>query len=109
MAKDKLDIEAAYDRLVERFKKDICSELAAKAEQTAKDNAPWTDRTGDARRLLKGQVIADDDTMGIRLLHRVEYGKHLETAHDGKYAILKPVIEQYRPILLERLRRVFGK
>jgi len=78
-------VQAAMGRLVARFRDTVCEEYAAEAEQAAKANAPWVDRTGDARELLKGKVIDEKDAVGFQLMHRVEYGKHLETANSGKY------------------------
>jgi len=102
------DITAAMRRLIKRFNETVSAKYAAEAEQYAKENRPWTDRTGDARRLLKGAVIDGDGFIGIRLMHRVEYGKRLETANDGKYAILKPTIENLRSAFFATARDFFG-
>jgi len=102
------NVQAAMGRLLARFRDTVCAKYAAEAEQTAKANAPWTDRTGDARRLLKGKVIDDGDALGIQLVHRVEYGPNLETANSGKYAILKPTIEGVRADFFAAARECFG-
>jgi hypothetical protein len=102
------DVQAAMNRLIARFRDTFCEKYAALAEQTAKANAPWTDRTGDARKLLKGKVINDEEAIGIQLMHRVEYGKYLERDGDGKHAILKPTIEGLRAGFFETARAVFG-
>jgi len=126
------NIQAAMDRLVKRFNETVCVKFAAEAEQYAKTNAPWEDRTGDARKLLKGYVLGEDvqldmrkqedgktvnsDTVtisgtgfaGFGVAHRVEYGKYLETANSNKYAILKPVIEAMRARFFQTAREVFG-
>jgi len=105
---NKTDVQAATGRLLARFRDTVCKKYAAESEQIAKEIAPWTDRTGDARKLLKGEVIDDGDTLGFRLMHRVEYGKHLETANSGKYAILKPVIEAQRQFFFDAAHQFFG-
>ena len=125
------DIPGAMDRLLERFKHSVCAKYAADAEQKAKDNAPWTDQTKDARKMLKGYVIdpkekvtltvtdADgnitralefggDNSIGFGLAHRKEYGKWLELANDGKYAILKPTIESLREGFFTMAHAFFG-
>ena len=102
------DVHAAVGRVLARFRDTVCAKYAAEAEQRAKENRPWTDRTGDARKLLKGRVIDDGETLGVALAHRVEYGKSLETAHDGKYAILKPTIEGLRSEFFATARKFFG-
>jgi len=98
------NVKAAMDRLTARFRDTFCEEYAFEAEL----NAPWTDRTGDARKLLKGEVIDKKGAIGIQLLHRVEYRKALETANDGNYAILKPTIEGLRAKFFETVREIFG-
>jgi hypothetical protein len=50
----------------------VCDDIAAKAEQYAKDNAGWTDRTGDARKLLHGEAIDDGHDMGFAVMHRAK-------------------------------------
>ena len=102
------DVPAAVGRVLVRFRDTVCVKYAAEAEQRAKENAPWTNRTGDARKLLTGRVIDDGEALGVALCHRVEYGKHLETAHDGKYAILKPTIEGLRSDFFAAARNFFG-
>ena len=87
------NIDAAMGRLLLKFRDTVCVKYAAEAEQIAKENAPWTDRTGDARKLLRGTVIDDGKALGFQLAHRVEYGKWLERDGDGKYSILKPTVE----------------
>ena len=111
------------ERLTNRFVETACKKYAAEAEQLAKANAPWEDRTGDARKLLKGVAldgktevklkkgtvtIGEDNCIGFALVHRVGYGKYLEKDGDGKYAILKPVIEAMRPRFLNTARQIFG-
>jgi hypothetical protein len=103
-----VDVQAAMNRLVSKFRDTFCEKYAVEAEQMAKSNAPWTDRTGDARKLLKGKVIDDKEAIGVQLMHRVEYGKHLERDGDGRYAILKPTIESLRAKFFETARLVFG-
>jgi len=102
------NVQAAMGRLLVRVRDTVCVKYAAEAEQIAKVNAPWIDRTGDARRLLTGKVIDDGEALGVSLAHRVEYGKHLETANDGKHAILKPTIEGLRSDFFATVRKFFG-
>jgi len=131
---NKTDVQAAVGRLLVRFRDTVCKKYAAESEQIAKEIAPWTDRTGDARKLIKGVVLDNDiakaDTykhnekgklvksgtvevdgrgkLGFALVHRVEYGKALETANNGKYSILKPVIEAQRQFFFDAAHQFFG-
>ena len=59
----------------------------------AKHNAPWTDRTGNARRSIhaeaeNGNLISN---IGIGMF----YGKYLELDHGGKYRIVHPAVFSY--------------
>lgn len=67
----------------------------------AQPNAPWTDRTGDARRELHGDVINDGQFYGITLRHgeSIDYGKWLEIRWGGRYAIIMPTQLLFAPKL----------
>jgi ethanolamine utilization microcompartment shell protein EutL len=108
MAENKVDVQAALGQVLTRFRDTICAKYAAEAEQIAKAEAKWTDRTGDARKLLKGYVIDDGETLGVGLAHRVEYGPYLERDGDGKNAVLKPTVESIRTEFMAKAREFFG-
>lgn len=85
----------------------LCQISAMKMEEYAKNEAPWTDRTGNARQNLKGQAewISSDKIM-IAVSHHMYYGYWLELAHDREYAILEESIEQNVEELYRALRRL---
>jgi len=70
---------------------------AGKMEGYAKHNAPWTDRTGNARQGLHGGVDVRGDQQVLYLSHGVEYGIWLEIAHGGNYAIVRPTADAHLP------------
>lgn len=79
--------------------------LAQEAELSAKLLAPWQDRTGNARRTLDGWSYRDEsdaDTFYIGLSGHMEYSPVLELGHDGRYAIIVPVISE----LADRLKNM---
>lgn len=82
--------------------KDIAQEM----EAYAKENAPWDDRTGDARGGLKTVVVEDavNHTYSIFLGYSVDYGVYLETANGGQFAVVKPTVERFAPVLAARVR-----
>jgi hypothetical protein len=69
--------------------------LAEEIQQAAQDNAPWADRTGDARAGLSAEVVHDGHDFTIELSHSVDYGQWLETIQSGRFAIIMPTLEQY--------------
>lgn len=72
--------------------------IANSMEQYAKQNAPWTDNTGDARAGIKSVVIEDTRNFvwTIYLGHSVSYGFYLEHSNGGMYAIIEPTVQQFQ-------------
>lgn len=66
-----------------------------RVQDYARKNAPWTDRTSNARNGLHAQYVGDrdGDRHVIRLYHTVPYGIWLEIRWAGKYAIIVPTIQ----------------
>ena len=80
---------------------------AIRLEAYMKSARPWTDRTGAAKATLSAKVSQPDtNTVRITLAHGVNYGKWLELAHEGKYAIIKMYICFYRQNRKKGVRRV---
>lgn len=75
--------------------------IEAEAEQHMKDNAPWTDRTGNARAGLKAETEVETNKVTIYLFHTMPYGPWLELRWSGKYQIINPTIEVMAPKLME--------
>jgi hypothetical protein len=67
----------------------------------AKSNAPWTDRTGNARAGLRSYVTETKNNLfRIILSHGVYYGVYLEYYYEGRFAIILPTIEVYAPEIM---------
>lgn len=77
--------------------------FAREVEDYAKENAPWEDRTGEARSGLKAIGEQRLTTYSITLYHTADYGIWLEVRWDGKYAIIVPTLEVMGPRLMEAL------
>lgn len=69
--------------------------IAKDVLEYAKANAPWEDRTGDARRGLDVAVDGDGDSIFLQLYHTVDYGLWLEVIQGGSYAIIMPTLQDY--------------
>ena len=81
--------------------------IAADLENTAKLQAPWTDRTGRARQTLTGFCMADEgtsDAINIGVAGQMEYSPFLELLHEGRFSVLLPVMEACAPDIIDRLR-----
>jgi hypothetical protein len=70
-------------------------EVAVEALEYAKANAPWNDRTGQARSGLDTSVEWEGETIVWDLYHQVDYGLPLETIQNGRFAIIMPTLEIY--------------
>lgn len=71
---------------------DYVKSAAQELEAEMKTNAPWKDRTGDARKRLTAEAQDTISGYQIKLAQGVDYGVYLELAHEKKYAIIQPTI-----------------
>lgn len=73
----------------------------------ARSNAPWEDRTGDARGGLASEFYGEaGQTVGVVLYHTVDYGPWLEIRWGGKYAIIMPTVEAMGTKMLGTMQRM---
>lgn len=79
------------------------SKMAKEVEEYARDNAPWEDRTGDARAGLTAESEDDFPVFKIHLFHTVDYGIWLEIRWDGRFAIIQPTLEHFGPQIMAGL------
>jgi hypothetical protein len=91
-------------------------------EDDAKQNAPWTDRTANARQMLYGWTDIIEDAVYLYLSHGVTYGYWLEVKKPtrtvdlvglelkeaGKYAIVLPTLEKYFNQIMKMVGDVMG-
>ena len=90
---------------------EVAADFAMEMEAYARSNAPWEDRTGDARGGLTGQVdtSAETGTLSVNLFHTVDYGVWLEIRWGGKYAIIIPTMENMGPKLLQKMEGMMDR
>lgn len=82
---------------------------AGSSETWMRVNAPWTDRTTNAR---NGLFAVVDDSISINtwlliLSHTVSYGFWLEVLNNGQYAIVRPAWIRANREVMKRLSKVF--
>jgi len=80
-----------------------------KVESAARDNAPWTDRTGNARQGLRAITEHNGLMHAIELFHQVAYGIWLEIRWSGRYAIIVPTIKEQGQLLMGTLRGLINR
>lgn len=79
---------------------------APQIQSFMKANAPWTDRTGNARSGLKTTVRTDGDKVAIVLYHSVPYGPFLEVRWGGKFGVIPDSIAYGGPLFIETVGRL---
>lgn len=72
-------------------------------------NAPWTDRTSNARNGLFSKPFSNHPKYGIILAHRVDYGIWLEVRWAGRYAVIRPAIQSQGPEVMKTCETLFGR
>lgn len=78
-------------------------------ENYARLNAPWKDRTTNARNGLIAQSGKQGSEYYIVLAHRVPYGIWLEVRWSGKYAIIMPTINEFSPKVIATTNKILEK
>jgi hypothetical protein len=78
-----------------------------------RENAPWTDQTGDARASLRAEMNSLPHEMYQEiLLHYADdsvfYAWYLETKNAGKYQIILPTLDRFALDMLDRIRTRAG-
>ena len=79
---------------------------AKKMEAEAKDNAPWVDRTSNARNSIQGNFEWKGNHCVITLSGNMDYSVYLELAHEKKYAILVPTIQRNAPDVIKGYQKL---
>lgn len=97
-----------YGRRCLRALHSVAEYWAPIIEAQAKQNAPWVDRTGNARQGLRGFAEDLNETsVAIFLTHSVDYGVYLELEYQGRYSIIMPTMEAHYQPIREMLNGIF--
>lgn len=93
---------ASFDNRFEQMVVARAETSAQRLEAYAKQNRPWTDRTGQARQRLNCRVSRTGrGQFTLTLAHGVSYGADLEFLHDKRYAIIFPTLETQGPKVIQ--------
>lgn len=99
----------AYTKTIFLSGRRVADSRAKEGEQWMKDNAPWQDRTGDARAGLHVDVLESPGVLAELVFAHgedVPYAVWLEIANGGRYAIIAPAIDYWGPILMRDIQRI---
>jgi hypothetical protein len=93
------DIEAALYALMLSY--------APRIEAWMKENAAWTDRTGNARQSLWAEAAELVSGAYVAFDHGVAYGFWLEYANQGRYQIIAPALDKFSAEIWADVQRLF--
>ena len=105
------------DRKINRALFGVCKYWDGPVERHMKQNAPWKDRTSNARNGLTATAVKlqgkrfDANSFAIVLAHGVDYGIYLEAKdeeHGGRPIIL-PTIKLYAPKVMKTLTKLMRR
>ena len=107
-------LEADYNARGARVRASLLAysqKTAGDIERDMKRNAPWTDRTGNARNTLRATPMifhADPERfeVGVVAGHGMEYGLWLEVRWAGRFAIVGPTVRAAAPRYFAGCRRI---
>lgn len=103
------ELTQAYIAAIRRGVQAIAQRRAPEIEAWMKQNASWTDRTGNARQTLNTTIEEISlDMVNIILAHGVEYGIYLELANAGNYAIIAPALDHWGPIIWRDVQQMLS-
>lgn len=97
---------ALYEAAIREGIRAILQRRAPEIANWMKENAPWTDRTGNARQGLHTELEALAYEMTLILAHGVQYGLPLELRNAGRYAIIGPALDEWAPIIWQDVKEL---
>lgn len=80
---------------------------ATRAVAYARQNAPWTDRTSNARNGLFARAEREVPVYRIIVGHGVPYGIWLEVRWSGRYQIIRPTVDHEGPELMKTASKLY--
>jgi hypothetical protein len=84
----------------------LAQRRAPEIETWLKQNAPWEDRTGNARQTLHTEVQIFAEQVVIELAHGVSYGIFLETMQGGTFSVLGPALDHWASIIWDDVNQL---
>jgi len=90
---------AEFDKKAEKAILMVFQYWAVKASSEMRQNAKWTDRTGNARNGLQAIGAGVDGRFILNFVHTMDYGVWLEIRWSGRYAIIGPTMASVAPRL----------
>lgn len=103
-----IDVEGAFEEALDRVEGGLWA-FALDAEAKAKDTAPWTDDTANARNSIQAFSERRGSKIYSGILGHTSYFKHLELGMEKRYAVLEPTVRSYAARIGKWLRGVIDR
>lgn len=103
------ELADAYATAIHRGVMAIAQKWTPQIANWMKSNAPWKDRTGNARQTLWSdfnQVV--NQMVEIIFAHGMDYGIYLEMNNAGRYAIIGPALDHFAPLIWADVMRMMS-
>lgn len=84
----------------------VAKSAATRMEGEAKRNAPWTDRTGNARQTIRGVSGWAGKKLRCGVTGNMEYSPYLEFTHEGQNKVLWPTVQNNEQKIMDAYRKV---
>lgn len=85
----------------------IMESYKPRAESWMKQNAPWMDRTGNARQSLFTDIETQaQEVVSLIFAHGVDYGVFLEFKNQGRFAVIAPALDYFFPQIMADIQAV---
>lgn len=105
-------IKAGSQITLEKLNRNIAAVMereSIQAENWMKSNAPWKDRTSNARNGLRCNYTGSGDGHTMDFFHSVPYGIWLEIRFEGRNAIIGPALEHFAPRVMSGIEGSLGR
>lgn len=99
----------SYSRKADAAIKMFADTTSQTLASDCREQAKWTDRTGLARKSIRGDVKDLPNGYRIEVAYGVDYGLWLELANEQKYAIIEPTIRLTSPYIINDLEGLLNK
>jgi len=98
-----------FNARADRFITAATAYHATRAVAYARQNAPWADRTTNARNGLFARAERDAPVYRLIIGHSVPYGVWLEVRWSGRYQIIRPTVDHEGPELMRTVQAMYQK
>jgi hypothetical protein len=96
----------SYERALYLGVRAVLTGFAPQIEAWMKANAPWSDKTGNARQALYTALEENEKHLILIADHGMEYGIFLETIKAGQWGIVAPAIDHFAPQIFNAIRQL---